>query len=100
VIIKVMGLFKQQSSSNLVAPVRDCNILYLDGYSLAFFDGASQSKKTVCGAGGVIKTIDSHVYRWTLNGGEGTNTKAELLGIWATLTLANHLSLLEDSSLW
>jgi ribonuclease HI len=27
--------------------------------------------------------------------GEGTNTKAELLGIWATLTLASHLSLLK-----
>jgi len=33
------------------------------------------------------------VYRWHLNGGEGTNTKTKFLGIWATLTLATHLSL-------
>jgi ribonuclease HI len=75
------------------APLRDCNLLYLDGFSLAFFDGASQKNKAVCGAGGEIKTFDSRVFRWTLNGGAGTNTKVELLGIWATLTLSSHLSL-------
>jgi len=42
---------------------------------------------------GVIKKFDSLVYIWHLNSGEGTNTKVELLGIWATLTLASHLSL-------
>jgi ribonuclease HI len=41
----------------------------------------------------VIKTVDNIVYRWHINCGKGTNTKAELMGIWATLTLANHLSL-------
>ena len=41
--------------------------------------------------GGVIKSIDKLVYRWHLNCGGGTNSKAELMGIWATLTLANHL---------
>jgi ribonuclease HI len=30
-----------------------------------------------------------HVYRWHINGGVGTNSKAELLGAWVTLILAN-----------
>jgi len=42
---------------------------------------------------GVIKTFDSLVYIWFMNYGECTNTKAELMGIWATLTLASHLTL-------
>jgi len=47
----------------------------------------------MCGPGGVIRTFDSLIYIWYLNSGEGTNTKAELLGIWATLTFSSHLSL-------
>jgi ribonuclease HI len=42
----------------------------------------------MCGAGGVIKLPDSTVYRWFINCGIGTNTKAELMGVWATLILA------------
>jgi hypothetical protein len=91
--IKVLGLYKKHSTSFPAAPLRDCNLLYLDGYSLAFFDASSQNNKAVCEAGGVIKTFNSRVLRWTLNGGEGTNTKVEMLGIWVTLTLASDLSL-------
>ena len=47
----------------------------------------------MCGASGVIKTLDATVIRWTFNCGRGTNTRAELLGAWATIMLANHLSL-------
>jgi ribonuclease HI len=51
---------------------------------------------------GSHKFPDSTVYRWYINCGEGTNTKAELMGVWATLTLANHwniqkLQLMGDS---
>jgi ribonuclease HI len=63
------------------------------GTSIACFDGAALSGGKQCGAGGVIKTLESTVYRWFINCGDGTNTKAELLGVWATLTLATHLSL-------
>jgi ribonuclease HI len=60
----------------------------MDGYTLACFDGASISGGGICGAGGVIKQPDSTVHRWFLNCGNGTNTKAELMGVWATLYLA------------
>jgi ribonuclease HI len=44
-------------------------------------------------AGGIIKISASTVYKWYLNCGTGTNTKAELLGVWATLYIANYLSI-------
>jgi len=90
-----MGLFKQNSSSTPVVPLRNCNLLYLEGFSIAFFDGASQKNKSMCGAGGEIMTFYSRVFRWTLNGGACTNTKAKLLGILATLNLSSYLSLLK-----
>jgi ribonuclease HI len=33
------------------------------------------------------------VYKWLLNCGTGTNNKAELMGVWASLRLAIHLSI-------
>jgi hypothetical protein len=40
-----------------------------------------------CGARGVIKQLDLTVYRWFINCGNGTNTKVELMGVWASLYL-------------
>jgi ribonuclease HI len=61
--------------------------------AIAWFDGAAQLDGSLCGAGGHI-FISSHTsYRWTLNGGQGTNTKAELLGAWASLILARRLNI-------
>jgi ribonuclease HI len=74
-----------------------------EGATLACFDGAALSSGLCCGAGGTFKTHSSRITKWFLNCGEGTNTKAELLGLWATLYLAsrwslNHLHILGDSS--
>jgi hypothetical protein len=48
---------------------------------LAFFDGASIDGGSICGAGGFIKHTNNQVFSWFFNGGSGTNTKAELLGM-------------------
>jgi hypothetical protein len=53
------------------------------------FDGAAQQS----GVGGVLKINEHLAYKWTLNCGQGTNTKAKLMGVWATLTLASRLSI-------
>jgi ribonuclease HI len=45
------------------------------------------------GAGGVIRCNEQISYKWTFNCFEGTNTRAELLGVWATLILATRLDL-------
>ena len=61
--------------------------------AIAWFDGATQLDGSLCGVGGHI-FINFHTsYRWTLNDGQGTNTKAELLGAWASLILAQRLNI-------
>jgi hypothetical protein len=69
------------------------SIFRINGYSLAFFDGASMDRGSNCGAGGTIFCSDLTKYRWHFNGGAGTNTKAELLGAWASLFLAKKLDI-------
>jgi ribonuclease HI len=59
---------------------------------IGWFDGAAQQNGEQSGAGGVIKISDHSTYKWTLNCGHGTNTRAELMGVWALLTLASRLS--------
>jgi ribonuclease HI len=71
------------------------SIIRFPGYSLGCFDGADI-------AGGSLKCLDALDYRWYFNYGEGSNTKAELLGAWATLTIAKcleiqHIHVLGDS---
>ena len=58
-----------------------------------WFNGASQSNGTQSGAGGVIHVSPNTLCRWNFNCGQGTNTRAELLGAWATLHLASRLNL-------
>jgi ribonuclease HI len=62
--------------------------------NICWFDGAAQVNGTLCGAGGVIKTIGKTSYRWTLNCGQGSNTRAKLLGVWASLTLTLRLNII------
>ena len=73
-----------------------------EGHTLVCFDGAAQSDGFCCGAGGTFKNHPSRVTKWFINCGVGTNTKAELMGLWASLTLVsfwsiNHLLVLGDS---
>jgi ribonuclease HI len=72
-------------------PLRDVLINHHQDSALAWFDGATQRDGSWSGAGGVIKTKDASVIKWTFNCGRGTNTRAELLGAWATLLIADHL---------
>jgi ribonuclease HI/probable phosphoglycerate mutase len=71
---------------------------------VGWFDGATQANGILSGAGGVIKLPGNTTYKWTLNCGLGTNTSAELLGVWASLTLAkrpgiDQLQVLGDSKI-
>ena len=62
---------------------------------VAWFDGAAQQAGLFCGAGGIITINAQTVYRWTLNCGTGSNTKAELLAAWASCILASRLHITE-----
>jgi hypothetical protein len=55
---------------------------------IGWFDGVAQRNGQLSGAGGVIRINSQTRYRWMLNCGPGTNTRAELLGVWALLSLA------------
>jgi ribonuclease HI len=79
-----------------------CEIPLTAGSTLACFDGAAVATGLCCGAGGFFKTLPNKVTKWFLNCGEGSNTKAELLGLWTTLALASlwsldHLQVFGDS---
>jgi ribonuclease HI len=60
---------------------------------VSWFDGATQLSDHRCGAGGLIKISANSVYKWTFNCGIGTNTRAELLGAWATHILVVRLNI-------
>jgi ribonuclease HI len=69
---------------------------------LGWFDGATQNNGQLSGAGGVIRCSEQISYKWTFNCGEGTNTRAKLLGVWETLILDSildltHIKVLGDS---
>jgi len=63
------------------------------GHTVAFFDGAAKVNGCCCGAGGFFKAHPERSIKWFLCCGRGSNTKAELLGLWATLLLASFWSL-------
>jgi ribonuclease HI len=73
--------------------LRSCLINQIFEFPVACFDGATKANGRCCGAGGTIKLSNSLVHKWYLNCGPGSNTKAELMGAWATLFLANLLAL-------
>jgi ribonuclease HI len=93
VVIKTLGSLKKPEVSKIPPSFRSCLIAHPHDSTVACFDGATLANGKCSGAGGIIKTSVSTVYRWYFNCGEGTNTKAELMGVWATLFLANHLSI-------
>jgi ribonuclease HI len=64
-----------------------------EGLPTGWFDGVAQSNGLQSGAGGLISLSSNSLIRWTFNCGPGTNTRAELLGAWATLHLASRLNI-------
>jgi hypothetical protein len=75
VVYKTLGSFTKNPCSQTKQTIRQRPIISKDGYSIAFFDGATTTGGINCGVGGVIIGPDSSRYRWFINCGEGTNTK-------------------------
>jgi hypothetical protein len=68
-----------------VALPRTIQSIQLTRETAGFFYGVVLANGTNSGVGGVIKLSDKSSITWTCNCGPGTNTRAEFLGIWATL---------------
>jgi len=64
--------------------VRSCLINQIFEFPVACFDVAAKANGRCCGAGGTIKLSASLVHKWYMNCGSSTNSKAELMGAWAT----------------
>jgi ribonuclease HI len=99
---RTLATFHWQPSTVKALPYKAVDFILPEGHTLVCFDGAARSSGLCCGAGGTFKSHPSRITKWFINCGEGTNTKAELMGLWASLTLAslwslNHLLVLGDS---
>jgi hypothetical protein len=79
VIYKTKALINKTSTQLKDKLPRDILSTYNRDSALAWFDGAAQREGGLCGVGGVIKTLEATIIKWTFNYGRGTNTKAELL---------------------
>jgi ribonuclease HI len=102
VVIKTLNALHKRVEVTSPQVLRIKPFFRLQGYTVAFFDGATKVGGSRCGAGGTLKCIGAPDYRWLICCGVGTNTKAELMGAWASLCLANllniyHLQVLGDS---
>jgi hypothetical protein len=100
-IIVEMALCRKQSP--VTTPCRSIFNIPLDRV-VAWFDEAAQQDGLLCGAGRKIVINSQTCYQCTLNCGNGTNMKAELMGAWASFILAsrlhiNELLLLGDSKI-
>jgi ribonuclease HI len=67
------------------------NPIYFDEKPIGFFDGVAVNDN--CGAGIFIKLSFDHSYKAHFAGGKGNNMKAEILGLWGLLFLAQRLSI-------
>jgi len=102
VFYRMLASFHWQPSTVKTLPFKAVDSFLPEGYSVACFDGATLSSGSCCGAGGTFKSHPERITKWFLNCGRGSNTKAELLGLWATLMIAsswslNHLHVIGDS---
>jgi ribonuclease HI len=85
---KTIGALNIRSHTQELNTLNWSPITQLEGYTVAFFDEASIRGGMNYGDGGVIKLPYLNIFRWHINCGIGTNTKAELMGAWVTLTLS------------
>jgi len=94
-VYKTLGMYSNRN----VVHSRQVNIKtktkthITEGLITWWFDGAAQSDGLQSGVGGLLRISKKSYYRYTFNCGPGTNTREELLGVWATLHLASKLNI-------
>jgi hypothetical protein len=93
VVIRTFGALHTPVEKQVTLSLRTNRLLPPLEYPLASFDGAAKSDGTCSGAGGILQESAWMAYKWYFNCGIGSNTKAELLGAWTTLYIANLLTL-------
>jgi hypothetical protein len=95
VVCKTLGGFGRHRDIQKVPVTRSTIIMTQENFTTHWFDEETQSNDQLSGAGGVIRIHECMVYKWKFNCGPGNNTRAELLGVWETLTIASQLHILD-----
>jgi hypothetical protein len=93
VVYKALRIVATSTTTIKVVIPKKFKIHLLGGTPAGWFDGAAQSNGLQSGVGGILRLTENSYYKWTFNYGPGTNTRAKLLGVWATLNLAARLNL-------
>jgi hypothetical protein len=105
VAFKALSQFNEFSGRrNLSLARRPLCPVFPDDIATRFFDGSSSQNGVVCACGVVLKLLNGNVFLLGLNVGSGTNSKAELLGLWVLLFFSRvqkleHLQVYGDSKL-
>jgi hypothetical protein len=91
VIIRVLGGVGSVTKKQILKVDRPIKEVQKDHVTKGWFDGAALSNGGLSGVGRVLWLNEHSTINWTLNCGPGTNTRAELLGVWETLTIASRM---------
>jgi hypothetical protein len=75
---KALGIYNSwiDTLANKPSLQRSLQVPVLENNYIGWFDGATLSNGSQSGAGGLIKFAQNSYYKWTLNCGPGTNTRA------------------------
>lgn len=80
-----------------VKPAKTCRdlspLVLLSKHHMILFDGAST--KGICGSGFVLKLAEGEEIKGWINTSRGTNTRAEIIGLWSGLYVARWRGLRE-----
>jgi hypothetical protein len=93
VSLNTIATIREKERDNKPQVLRIKTINKLLGFDVAFFDGEVVARETMCRVGGTLKCINLPDYKWYINCGVGSNTKAELLGAWTSLLIECHLGI-------
>jgi hypothetical protein len=97
VVHRALGAFDSWSTSHrkLHHPKLLCFPTLSSTFPTAWFDGDPLSNGLNCGVSSHMHLSKTSFICWILNGGPGSNTKAEMLGAWASLLLVTRHNLLD-----
>ena len=84
----LLHLYPVPKKKKMIRCIGSCPQLF---YPRGFFDGAAAGNRG--GAGFVLHLSDSHTINFTLGYGGSTNTRSELLALWALLVVTKHLGI-------
>lgn len=93
VVYKTLGIAINSTTETKIAIPKKVKIYLQGGTPEGWFDGTTHSNRLQSGAGGLLRLSENSYYKWTFNCGPGTNTRAELLGVLATLNLTARLNI-------